>query len=79
MEREPTVVVCVDELLGGRRHLCQDPQPAERVAAREERELSLGDRVAAHSVEAVAAGDEVALQHVLIAFMCEVDRWTFGR
>ena len=60
VQREPPVVVRVDQLVGRRRHRGEDPQPRERelpvVLAHDARR----DRVARDAVEPVAAGHHVA-------------------
>jgi hypothetical protein len=71
-------VVRVDELVGGRRHLGKDPQPAEWVVARIEGELPLGHRITTYTMEAVAARDEVALQNMRLAFVRVVDLGMVG-
>jgi hypothetical protein len=70
-------VAGVDQLLGGRRHLGEDPEPAERVLALEDAQGVL-DRRARDAVEAVAAGDHVAAERVPRALVGEGDRRAVG-
>ena len=63
-QREPALVVRVDELVARRRDRGEDPEPAVRVLARERAQHTVGDARTADAVEAVAAGDDVALELV---------------
>ena len=73
VEREALLVPGVDQLVGRRPSLGQDPEPAERILV-----LVLGqvlvDRLPAHPVEAVAACDRVARQLVVRALVRNVIR-----
>jgi hypothetical protein len=62
VQREAALVPGVDELIGARRRLGEDPQPAEGIDELVVGNDPVGDRGAAYAVEAIAAGDEVALQ-----------------
>ena len=65
VQREPVGVPGVDQLVGRRCYLGEDPQPRERVHPLPRRPQLLGDRLPADAVEAVAAGDHVALEDAL--------------
>src|SRR5215207_2775313 len=74
VQREPAIVVAVDQLVVRRRRLREDPEPAERVIARELGEHTARDRVAADAVVTVAAGNEVAAELPSFAVVDEPDR-----
>ena len=59
----------VHELVVRRRDRGQDPEPAERVLARERAQDARRNRRPADAVEPVAPGDDVALEHVLRALV----------
>src|SRR5215211_847171 len=77
VQREPTLVVRVDQLVVRRRRLGEDPEPAERVLARELGQHPGRDRPAAGPVVAVAAGDEVTCELAPFPFVDEGDRRRF--
>ena len=61
-ERKAAVVQAVDQLVGCRRGVSQDPEPRERIDALERSQVRRRDRGAARAVEAVAPGDPVTGQ-----------------
>ena len=65
MQGKPTRVVRVDEFVGRRRDVGEDPEPGVRVAALGDGEVRHGR--SAHTVEAVAPGDRIATQLALDA------------
>ena len=67
-------MVGVDELVVRRRDRGEDPEPAERILARERPQDARRDRRPADAVEPVAPGDDVALEHVLRALVREAGR-----
>ena len=77
-EREPALVVGVDELVarGGNRR--EDPEPAERVLARELGQDACRNARAADPVEPVAARDHVALELLVAALVPVPDQRTLG-
>ena len=62
MQREPAVVVGVDQLVRRGRDRGEDPQPRERVLAVVLAKDSGRDRITRHAVEPIAPGDEVTGQ-----------------
>ena len=72
-EREPALVVCVDEFVVRGCDLGEDPETAEGVLAREFRQHTRRNAGAAHAVEAVAASDDVALEFLEFAVASVVD------
>src|SRR5829696_2549642 len=78
VERESPLVVAVDQLVVRRRRLREDPEPAERVIARELGEHIARDRFAADAVVAVAAGNEVAAKLSSFAVVDEPNRRRVG-
>ena len=63
-------MVRVDELLAGRGHVGEDPEPAVGVLTRERSQDGL-DRRTADAVEPVATGDHVAVEPVLLPVVLE--------
>ena len=72
-QREAALVMRVDELVVRRRDRGQDPEPAERVLAREGPQNAVGNRRPADAVKTVAPSDDVALEHLLAALVAESD------
>src|SRR6185436_18942337 len=70
-QREAAIVVRVDQLVGGRRRLDQDAEPAEGIDARELAPCARGNRRPRDAVEAVAAADEIALELFELAGVVE--------
>ena len=77
-EREAAFVVGVDELVVRRRDLGEDPEPAERVLARELGQDAGGNARAADPVEPVAARDHVALELLVAALVSVSNPRPFG-
>ena len=77
-EREPAVVVRVDELVVRGRDRREDPEPAERVLARELGEHACRDARAADAVEPVAARDHVAFELLVAALVPVPDQRALG-
>ena len=77
-QREAALVERVDELVGGRRRLGENPEPAERVDALVDGEHAGWNRRPADAVKAIAAGDEIAVNLVFGAAVAEAERqgWT---
>src|SRR5215213_210109 len=78
VQREPALVVAVDQLVVRRRRLREDPEPAERILARELGQDTVRDRFAADAVVAVAAGNELAANLSSFAVVDEPDRRRSG-
>ena len=77
-QREPALVVRIDELLARGRDVGEDAEPAEGVVARERAQDAARDARAADAVEAVAAGDHVALELAPLAIVGEADPRPLG-
>ena len=77
-EREPALVVGVDELVVRRGDRREDPEPAERVLARELGQDARRNAPAADPVEPVAARDHVALELLVAALVPVPDPRTLG-
>src|SRR6185436_12405035 len=66
-QREAAFVVEVDQLVRHRRHVGQQPEPAERINLLVQPEAIRRHAGAAHAVKTVAAGDEVAFDRVRLS------------
>jgi hypothetical protein len=78
VQREPVIVVRVDELIVRRLGLRQDAQPSKRIRALEDRQVTLRHRLPAHAMKAVAPYDEVACERVIAAPVRIVNRRLAG-
>ena len=78
VQGEPAIVLGVDQLVGRWRHIGEDPEPGEWIAALPLLAYANWDRAAGHTMESVTPGDDVAAQLMLETRVNVVDHWFVG-
>src|ERR1700728_2181546 len=74
-QREPALVIRIDQLVRRWWRFGQNTEPAERIHAIVNRQRARGNRRAAHTVKAVAARHEVAFDFPRFTARAITNRW----